>query len=406
MAGGTFAHGCLAGADEGENVDEVVLLVYRSPHSYTREDVVEIQGHGGAACAGRVLKAVLDAGARIAEAGEFTKRAFLNGRIDLAQAEAVMDLISARSGRAAASAMEQMEGRLSSTVVTLYEELLGTAGDLGHTLDFDEGEIPEDVISGIIGRLRDCADGMGKLIATWEEGRLLREGVKVVISGLPNAGKSTLLNLLLGSNRAIVTDNPGTTRDSIEESMIIDGVPIRLVDTAGLRASDCGVEQEGVRRAESLIETADVNLRVIDGSVEMALLDESRGTWVYVVSKTDKGCLIDKNMFPEGATVAFCNLLEESSVSEIRKGLRTVINTGGHSPTPHATISGRHRSIIQYALNELNDACAVLTREGEAGAATAADHLGYALNRIGEITGRVYTTELLDNIFSRFCVGK
>ncbi|MDD3605078.1 MAG: tRNA uridine-5-carboxymethylaminomethyl(34) synthesis GTPase MnmE, partial [Kiritimatiellae bacterium] len=230
------------------DVDEVLVLVMKGPGSYTREDMIEIQGHGGRVMAAAVLQAVLDAGARLAEPGEFTKRAFLNGRIDLTQAEAVADIVGARSRRAGRAALEQLEGSLSAAVNALYDRLMGIAADMEATLDFPEEDIPEALIQDVPDRISRAVSEMDLLISSWQEGRLLREGALIVISGRTNVGKSTLLNALLDTDRAIVSHIPGTTRDIIEEGLVLDGIPVRLVDTAGLRETSCEIESEGIRR--------------------------------------------------------------------------------------------------------------------------------------------------------------
>ncbi len=229
----TFAYGHVTDVG-GRMIDEVLMLFMRAPRSYTREDMVEIHGHGGGIQSRQLLRRVLEAGARSAEPGEFTRRAFLHGRIDLTQAEAVLDLIRARSDRAAGAAIDQLGGFITKRVTNIYDNAMSVAGDLEATMDFPEDELPEAVMADIRQRLDGVDRDMAELLSTWGEGRVLREGVLAVIAGKPNVGKSTLLNALLGSERAIVSDVPGTTRDHIEEVWILDGIPIRLVDTAGL----------------------------------------------------------------------------------------------------------------------------------------------------------------------------
>jgi len=245
--GQSFLHGSIISTNG--MADEVILLIYRAPHSYTREDAIEIQGHGGFAAAKRILRAVLEAGARMAEPGEFTKRAFLSGRIDLLQAEAVLDLIRARSDRAADAALEQLTGSLSKDFDELYDHTLALAANLEATLDFSEDELPESVMLDVITRRHDVESEFKSLLDSWDEGHLLREGALVVISGKPNVGKSTLLNALVGKDRAIVNPMAGTTRDTIEEQLVISGFMVRIIDTAGLRESPCEIEKEGVSRA-------------------------------------------------------------------------------------------------------------------------------------------------------------
>ena len=415
---GTFLHGHLRGrrppggiSPRGDaDLDEVILLIYRAPHSYTREDVVEIQGHGGRTCARRILRAVLDCGARMAEPGEFTRRAFLNGRIDLLQAEAVADLVRARSDRAATAAMEQLDGHLSDAMSSLYDAGLAVAADLEATLDFDDGDLPEATLTGITDRLAGIETGLHDTLSTWEEGHLLREGALVVIAGPPNVGKSTLLNRLLGTNRAIVTDTPGTTRDSIEEQIVMDGIPLRLVDTAGLREADCHIEREGIARAESLIQRADLILYMIDASRPLdeadaeAIVAFPRMRCLIVLNKTDMAELVTAPEFP-GRDCVSCSSTTGYGISTLKSSIarKLGVHAGG---TPHAVISERHRHLIQNALNELNTARHALEQGGDLAAAPAAACVGSALEFLGQVTGRVYSDELLDAVFSRFCIGK
>ncbi len=412
--GQSFVHGFVhapgSDADAAADVDEAILLIYRAPRSYTREDVIEIQGHGGATSARRILRAVLDAGARMAEPGEFTRRAFLSGRIDLLQAEAVMDIIRARSDRAAHAAMEQLEGSLSATFIDIYDRLLSVAGDLEATLDFGEDELPAATMRTLRSQLEDIRTDLAKLLAGWEEGHLLREGALVVISGCPNVGKSTLLNALLGSERAIVTHTPGTTRDTLEEQLVLSGIPVRLVDTAGLRETDCDIEQEGIRRTHEQLGRADINLWVVDVSAELS--EEEREhisardpqRCIVVLNKCDIGKMLSPNAFGELSTVT-CSLMNGRGVDALRSAILEKLGIAG-PVTANATISERHRAIVQDVLNALNDVVDMVDLGQEDLTVMASSSVRMALESIGEITGRTYHADLLDNVFSRFCVGK
>ncbi|MDD4870449.1 MAG: tRNA uridine-5-carboxymethylaminomethyl(34) synthesis GTPase MnmE [Kiritimatiellae bacterium] len=409
---GTFLHGFIRSSStpHDADADETILLIYRAPHSYTREDVIEIQGHGGRTCAKRILRAVLEAGARPAEPGEFTKRAFLNGRIDLLQAEAVADLIMARSDRAASAAIEQLEGSLSSSFSSIYDCMINAAADLEASLDFPEEDLPSSLIQGAVERLRSAKKQLDTLLATWEEGHLLREGALVVISGKPNVGKSTLLNSLLGTNRAIVTDEPGTTRDTIEEEFVLDGVSLRLVDTAGLRDSDNVVEREGVQRAHALINKADLNIMMYDAFVKPGtdelkqLMEMDPCRCIVVLNKTDLGQKTSSADFP-GFTVISSSLLKGTGIAEIRAAIIAKLGIQGFD-LPHATISERHRHIIQNVLAELNDTLKVFSPDNEDLLVPAISTLRTAIEQLGTITGKNYDELLLENIFRRFCIGK
>ena len=407
-----FAHGTIGnGVLDSSPIDEVILLAYRAPHSYTREDIVEIQGHGGQACAARILETLAQHGARPAEPGEFTRRAFLNGRIDLLQAEAVADLISARSDRAAAAAMEQLRGSLSVSCNAIYDDLLTVAADLEASFDFAEDELPETAMSQLLERTRSCASGLEALLEGWEEGRLLREGALVVISGRPNVGKSTLMNVLLGVDRAIVTDVPGTTRDTIEESLVLAGIPIRLVDTAGLRESLCEVEREGVRRALVATEEADIRVHVLDISLDLQeedlvyLRTLDKDHTVLVLNKCDLDPRLRTEALPPDLTCVRTSLLGNPNLEQLRRALSSKLCAHEGRP-PHAVISERHRSIVHSALNEMNGALVHLEDGTGEDPVLAAQSLRQVLDLLGRITGREYSQELLDSIFSRFCIGK
>lgn len=408
---GSFVHGVAVSQDarQSVDVDEIILLIYRAPHSYTREDVVEIQCHGGTASAQRVLRSVLAAGARLAEPGEFTRRAFMNGRIDLIQAEAVADLINARSERAAAAAVEQMEGSLSRQFSTLYDQLLSTASQLEALLDFpEEDDTPKQLHPGIHDGLSSALGEVRRLLATWEEGRALRDGVRIVICGMPNVGKSTLLNALLGRSRAIVTDTPGTTRDTIEEDTVFDGIPVRLIDTAGIRETDCRIERDGVQRAQRAIGTADLAVLVADSSQYVSPqivieIDSVQIPILIIANKMDLG-IHESFRAWTGRPMLFCSLTTDGGVRSVREAIAAslvskIINSG------HAAISERHRQILLSSEKELQKAIALLRSPADQ-SVLAVQHIRRAVEAVGTAIGKTYTEEVLSSIFSRFCIGK
>ena len=412
MAGNTFTFGRIHGPQAAGNIiDEAILLVYRAPRSFTREHVVEIQSHGGRLCAQRILHAALTCGARLADPGEFTRRAFLNGRIDLLQAEAVADLIRAQSDRAASAAVEQLSGRLSSTFNDLYDDLIALAADIEATLDFAEEELPETTMPEIERRTQLILDALSRLLATWEEGHLLREGALVVISGQPNVGKSTLMNALLGKNRAIVTEIAGTTRDTIEEQLVLGGIPLRLVDTAGIRNIDCVVEQEGIRRACASMESADINIHMLDASIPLAQqdtrlvskLDPRRS--IILLNKTDLGQVFPPQDLPAGYDICHAALLKGDGAERLRQSLLAKLHIQSGAP-PQAVISERHRTLAEAALENVHAAKALIDDGGGDAPLLASQALREALETLGTITGRTYSDELLDAVFSRFCIGK
>lgn len=392
-------------------LDEVLVLPFRAPHSYTREDVVEIQAHGGRAVATTLLRAVCAAGARLADPGEFTRRAFLNGRLDLLQAEAVADLIHAQTHDAAALAFDQLQGSLSCLYSTIYNDVLCTNADISATIDFAEDELPAVALAELRARLETTRDALQGLINTWPRGHLLREGARVVIAGEPNVGKSTLMNRLLGRERAIVTAVPGTTRDTLEEQLVINGIVLRLVDTAGLRETDCPVEREGVRRAEDMFRSADILLVVLDGSQPLTpasrdwLAAAPPARTLVLLNKSDLGRAIDNTVLPAGMPVLSVSLLQDAEMAHVLAAIGDRL--GVHSAdTHHAAISERHRLATEAALDAVVEAHALLTLDELDGPLLASQALRAALLDLGRVIGREYSESLLDSIFSRFCIGK
>lgn len=405
---GVFIRGIIK--SDGRILDEVILLIMRAPHSYTREDVVEIQCHGGFVTARRILQAVLNHEVRLAEPGEFTKRAFLNGRIDLVQAEAVLDLIRAQSDRSAAAAIEQLEGNISILFDDIYNKTLGVCASLESGIDFSEDEMPPTLISDEIRQLRAILEQIRGMQETWEEGHLLREGALVVISGRPNVGKSTLLNALLGKSRAIVSPVPGTTRDTLEETIILEGISIRLVDTAGLRNTTCAIEQEGVKRARSHMQKADLHLYIIDASKPLEIEDRDNlnalntKQSIMIINKTDLGLKVQEKDL-SGFVVIKSQLINGNGVTEIKKQIVDLLGLT-YSGQPRAVISERHKKILQRSYTDIKESINILESGEEEGIVLAVSRLRIAVEILGQITGRIYHNELLNSIFSRFCIGK
>ncbi len=383
----------------GAVLDEVLCTVFRGPRSYTGEDVVEISGHGGVVVSRLVLQALLDSGARPARAGEFTERAFMNGKMDLTQAEAVMDLIAARGEASALAAAGQLEGRLGRVVETLREDALEALAHIEAFIDFPEEGIDAEGGEALRKRIEGLQSAVARLLSTADDGRMLREGVRLVIYGEPNAGKSSLLNLLLGYDRAMVSEIPGTTRDTIEENLTLRGIPFRVIDTAGLRESDDPLEIEGMRRTRRHLERADVVVRVLDVSAP-AVADDAAPREIRVLNKID---LLAGGAIPPGAVPMCC--LDGRGLEELVEAIIAKTDLGSLGRVEETVaINARHQHCLRTAQDFLEEAHGSLAR-GDAPELTALE-LRSALASIGEIVGVVDTDEILGKIFSTFCIGK
>ena len=409
---GTFFRGQVIHPETSETLDDALMLLFRAPHSYTGEDSVEIHCHGGSQPAQRVLDALFTAGARQAEPGEFTKRAFLNDKLDLTQAEAVLDLIHARSERAARLATAQLENALGHKIRTLYEALLTLSADIEAMLDFPDDELPQSVPKELASRIPPISGGIQALLDTWHEGHLLREGARIVIAGAPNVGKSTLLNLLAGRDRAIVSPHPGTTRDTIEELITLNGYPIHLIDTAGLRDAPDDIEQEGIRRAHHALSQADLTLCLVDASQPLSqaeidfITSHDPQKLVVIATKSDLGVVFDPQKPP------YIHFLPVSLIFDppLAKIQSTIIEKLRHdrSGSDHGdiAISGRHQKALLIALDEVKNVYHRLESGSESDYLPAAIHSRAALEQLGLILGKNISEAMLDTIFSRFCVGK
>jgi tRNA modification GTPase len=395
---------------QGRRIDEVLLGVMKAPRSFTREDVVEITCHGGMLPARSVLEIVLESGARLALPGEFTRRAFINGRIDLTQAEAVMDLIHARTRMAMAAANQQLAGKLSQQINSLRDELMRTLAHVEAHIDFPDEDIAPETSGALAGSMSLALEKMENLLRTAEHGRILRQGIRAAIIGRPNAGKSSLLNQLLEHNRAIVSPVPGTTRDTIEETANILGVPVILVDTAGLRDSGDPIEQEGMRRTRESYETAEFILHVLDGSSDFSETDarflrEFAGKKrILVRNKSD---LPRRLELPAGLPdlIVDVSCVSGQGIEDLRLAARDLVWSGGvRADMVDVMINARHQDALSRARAALEQSLEAL-RRGETPELVAAD-LRVAVNAVGEVVGKTATEDLLDRIFSEFCIGK
>ena len=394
----------------GRNVDEVLLSVMRAPKTFTREDVVEITCHGGLLPAKVVLDAVLQSGARLAEPGEFTRRAFLNGRIDLAQAEAVADLIHSRTELALQAANDQLAGKLSRRINELRDAMVETLAHVEAHIDFPDEDITPDTKDQLLGRLERGVAFMAELLQTANEGQILRCGVRAAIIGRPNAGKSSLLNQLLGHDRAIVSAIPGTTRDTIEETANIRGLPVIFIDTAGLREARDELEREGVRRSRQTLEKAEFILHVLDASEPLtdagrSYLAEFAGKKrIFVRNKIDLPTRLQLPANLDGAVVDVCCLTGQG-IEFLKDAIKELVWSGEiKAEMLQVMINSRHQDAINRARAAALRATDAL-RAGQTLELVALD-LRIAVNAVGEIVGKTTTEDLLDMIFSRFCIGK
>jgi len=399
----------------GETVDEVLVSVMRAPKSYTREDVVEINGHGGVLPLQRILKIVLDCGARLAGPGEFTRRAFLNGRLDLVQAEAVLDVIRARTGSSLQVALGQLRGGLSERIGAMREALLQVLAEIEASIDFPEEEdVPETRLEALAGQLAALEAGCVELLEGAEAGRVYRDGLGVAIVGKPNVGKSSLLNALLREKRAIVTDVPGTTRDVIEETVNIRGLPVRLLDTAGLRETADTVERLGVARTRDAVAGADLVLVVLDAA--SGLEDEDRRVLalargkplVVLINKVD---LAPAGIDPDAVRalvdgpVLMAAIIEGRGLNELEETIAGLV-LGGRVTGHHTVLISnvRHQHALEQAGRYLEEARSALVSGMPLEMAVI--DIRNALDSLGDITGETAGEDLLDRIFSHFCIGK
>ncbi len=396
-------------SNDGNICDFGMGVYFKGPASFTGEDSVELFCHGSLAVLRTVLNSLYHAGARPAKPGEFTQRAFSNGKMDLTQAEAVIDLIDSETELAAKNAAEQMNGHLGAEISSLTEDLTAVAAEFYAFVDYPDDDIPQSERNELADRLYKAADRAGKIAGTYNKGRLLRDGVRVALIGRPNVGKSSLLNAMLGTERSIVTDIEGTTRDTVEESLRVNSLALHLIDTAGLRDADTEPERLGIERSEAAAKDADLVIAVFDGSsplddFDMQALELAKGRRsICVINKNDLGCIVDKTIFEPlptveisaknnlGTDILLDKICEIFEVADIPCDGRTVTNP-------------RHASTLKRAEERIRAAadgfCSGIYAD------LAVSDIEDAINILGEITGRSAQDAIITEIFSRFCVGK
>jgi tRNA modification GTPase len=387
----------------GRSIDQVMTSIHRSPASYTGEDLVEISCHGGTLVTAKILDVCLRVGSRAARPGEFTERAFLNGKMDLTQAEAVIDLIRAKTDLALRSATEQLEGRLGSEIKKIRDALVDLVAQINASIDFPEEGIEPDEGEKLVARLDSIREKISALLATADQGRILREGVRVVIYGATNAGKSSLLNQLLGYERVIVSETHGTTRDTIEETINLRGVAIRLLDTAGLRKSTSKLEQEGISRTEKSLHAADLLLHIADRNDKKPPHFDERarnGNEILVLNKSDLSEHADWKNF-EALRIS-CTTGE--GLPQLENEILSRISKENLRPESAVAINTRHRDCLRRALEGCDRVRAGMLK-GLAPEYLSVD-LQDALRAAGEVVGAVDVEQILDSVFSQFCIGK
>jgi tRNA modification GTPase len=408
-------YGFINDPSTGKKIDEVLVSVMRAPHSYTREDIVEINCHSGMPILRKTLDMVLKRGARLAEPGEFTKRAFINGRIDLSQAEAVLDLIRSRTDESRRIALEQLQGGVSETITALRDRLTNVCADIEAYIDFPEDEIEAASEKELLGLMRGIGKELRTLLKTYDEARFFREGLYTAIVGRPNVGKSSLLNALLKKERAIVTEIPGTTRDVIEECLNIKGLPLRIMDTAGIREVEDMAEREGVKRSLKSIDNADLVIAILDQSEPLQPEDfdiiekvKNKNT-IFVLNKCDLQ-KNDKKSLPAGVVNPLSCILEVSAtrgdgLEELKESIFSSCLRDWKEEREGVVVTNiRHKLSIEKAEASVGRAVDALT--GDQPLEIVALELREALDSLGEIVGVVTTEDILNKIFSDFCIGK
>ena len=395
----------------GDVLDQVMLTVMRAPRTYTKEDTVEINCHGGILTAGKLLSVCLENGARLAEPGEFTKRAFLNGRIDLAQAEGVMDLIRARTERAHAVAVHELEGHLSAKVNDARERLITILAHIEAHIDFPEEDISPGTRENLLRDTESVLSFLQSLLATARDGKILREGINVAIVGRPNVGKSSLLNALLGEDRSIVTPVPGTTRDTIEELANIKGIPFRFTDTAGIRRARGRVEEIGLRRTENALKQSEIVLHVLDASRPFSVADRDIAMRCHakhhllVLNKTDLPARLCVPPELSKLVTVPLSALTARGIPELCGKLLAIAHSGvAGSIDLDVAINERHRAALSRACNTLTNGHQALAKREPL--EVISQHMRSGLDAVGEITGKTSTDDILERIFSTFCIGK
>lgn len=409
-----FSYGHVKDPVSGRVIDEAMAVYMKAPHSYTAEDVVEIQCHGSIVSLRKTLALALVNGARLAERGEFTKRAFLNGRLDLAQAEAVIDLIKARTEKTFDLALDQLEGAFSARIRSIREKLADVLVDLTVNIDYPDEDIEELTYEKLLAALGGIRSDLEALLATAGTGKILQEGLKVTIAGKPNVGKSSLLNALMGENRAIVTDIPGTTRDTIEEALSLCGIPVLMTDTAGIHETQDLIEKIGINKSKEAFNKSDLIIFMVDGSQplteedEMIMAQLAQRHVIVLINKADKGLRVTEAeisaRLPQ-AQIIVSAVAEGKGISELKSCIEQLVYGGIVSQQQSVVVTNvRHEKLLSEALSACGDALEL------AGARQPLEIIEIDIrgcyDALGEIVGETVRDDILDKVFERFCLGK
>ena len=400
--------------DQDKVIDEVLISYMKKPHTFTREDVVEINCHGGYISVRKILEAVIRNGARLADRGEFTKRAFLNGRIDLSQAEAIIDIINAKTNASFDIAQKHLEGNLSASIKQIRDKLTMDLAKITVAIDFPEEDEPEVTYEELSVDLKEVMTSIKGLIASFETGKILRDGLKTVIVGKPNVGKSSLLNAILKESRAIVTEIEGTTRDIIEEYVNIGGIPLKIVDTAGIRETDDLVEKIGVQKSKESFESADLVIMMLDSSRHLSsqdqdilsLLGDKKA--IILVNKTDLPSMVtddEIHNYAKGKPIIRISALEKKGIDLLEKEIENMVLEGSLKTQNDIMVTNaRHKMALERAFEACSDALTALADNIPLDIAET--DFKNAWNELGHITGDTVSEDLLDTIFREFCIGK
>lgn len=392
-----------------EKIDEVLVSVMKAPKTFTREDIVEINCHGGIATTNKVLEVLLENGARLAEPGEFTKRAFLNGRIDLLEAEATMDLISSKAESARKISINTLTGETSNLIKNLRSELVKIISNIEVNIDYPEYEDIEVLTNeSILPDIKKFKEKLEEIIKKSEDSKVIKEGIRVGIIGRPNVGKSSLLNSLLEEEKAIVTDVPGTTRDIVEGSLIVSGIPLNIIDTAGIRKTEDTVEKIGVEKSLKIIDTSDLLIYILNNNEEITeeekeILEKTKNKKrIIVVNKIDLKTKLNKKLLDSYIEIS---VKENIGIDKIKDEIKRLFNIGEISTNDMTYLSNaRSIALLKKSLNNINDAINEINNNNPIDIVELS--LKESWNNLGEVIGETYTDELLDELFSRFCLGK